>query len=140
MSYRSFRQKRKIHGIGALRTNRGEKSKNKAKQNKKKKNPASPAGMCQAFSNIVSPPITCSFFPFLQSRKQVSWSANHPKTATNHHPSWDSTPGSVSCWQGLYLTIFYYSSATRINKLNTIQENKGIMRLCQAGVMLKKKK
>jgi hypothetical protein len=76
--------------------------------------------------------------PIFQARKQV-WDgeANHPRTATNHCPDLDSTPASASHRQSPCLDSFYCSSIRRINKLDITQENKGIMRLHQDGVIKK---
>lgn len=91
--------------------------------------PPSPSSLCK-------PRLGSPHFPDEETRCQNE-EATYLKAATDYHLSGGSTPVSASLWQGPRLTNFNCSSTTRINKLDTSQENKGIMRLHKARVIKK---
>lgn len=128
MSYWSFREKGKIHEVGALRTTRGEKVKNLLFQ-----------WVCAKHFQIQQPIQSPAHSSHSSEQKAGLRISQHILQVQALIISQTEIQLQSLSLAGRVCLIFYYSSAMRINKLDTTQENKGIMRLLQARVIFFKK-
>lgn len=136
LSYWSFRQKGKIHEVGALRAKEREETLSPGTRQTLPEERPRQWPTCKP--GLVSP-----HFADQDTRPQEE-EARCLRAAADHPLSWDSTLASAS---GLRLTLagpvtyhVYCSSTIKINKLDPNQENKGIMRLHKTRAIKKKKK